>query len=161
MAINFSPEAVNFLLIDYKGEGMSGLFSELPHISGGISNLSDGQAYRAMISIKSENKRRQKIFKQWKVNNINDYTKLFIAGATSEAIPHLLIVIDEFAELKKAEPFILYWQHKNREELLMIKYGAIHDFVSVLKYRKERIVWICFITWMPARLHKQEEDTCR
>lgn len=104
MAINFSPEAVNFLLIDYKGEGMSGLFSELPHISGGISNLSDGQAYRAMISIKSENKRRQKIFKQWKVNNINDYTKLFIAGATSEAIPHLLIVIDEFAELKKAEP---------------------------------------------------------
>ena len=23
MAINFSPEAVNFLLIDYKGEGMS------------------------------------------------------------------------------------------------------------------------------------------
>ena len=104
MAINFSPEAVNFLLIDYKGEGMSGLFSELPHISGGISNLSDGQAYRAMISIKSENKRRQKIFKQWKVNNINDYTKLFIAGDTSEAIPHLLIVIDEFAELKKAEP---------------------------------------------------------
>ena len=38
----------------------------------------------------------------------------------------------------------------------MIKYGAIHDFVFVLKYRKERIVWICFITWMPARLHKQE-----
>ena len=38
----------------------------------------------------------------------------------------------------------------------MIKYGAIHDFVFVLKYRKERIVWICFITWMPARLHKLE-----
>ena len=27
--------------------------------------------------------------------------RLFIAGDTSEAIPHLLIVIDEFAELKK------------------------------------------------------------
>ena len=104
MAINFSPEAVNFLLIDYKGEGMSGLFSELPHISGGISNLSDGQAYRAMISIKSENKRRQRIFKECKVNNINDYTRLFNSGSVNEPIPHLLIIIDEFAELKKAEP---------------------------------------------------------
>lgn len=104
MAVNFSPEAVNFLLIDYKGEGMAGLFSELPHISGKISNLSDGQAYRAMISIKSENRRRQTIFKDAKVNNINDYTKLYCLGHVSEAIPHLLIIIDEFAELKKAEP---------------------------------------------------------
>ncbi len=104
MAVNFSPEAVSFLLIDYKGEGMAGLFSELPHISGKISNLSDGQAYRAMISIKSENRRRQKIFKEAKVNNINDYTKRYMAGSVGEPIPHLLIIIDEFAELKKAEP---------------------------------------------------------
>lgn len=104
MAVNFSPEAVCFLLIDYKGEGMSALFSELPHISGKISNLSDGQAYRAMVSIKSENKRRQRIFKECKVNNINDYTRLFNSGSVNEPIPHLLIIIDEFAELKKAEP---------------------------------------------------------
>lgn len=104
MAINFSPEAVNFLLIDYKGEGMSGMFSDLPHLSGKISNLSDGQVYRAMISIKSENRRRQKIFREYNVNNINDYTKLFLAGRVKEAIPHLLIIIDEFAELKKEEP---------------------------------------------------------
>lgn len=104
MAVNFSPEAVTFLLIDYKGEGMSALFSGLPHISGEISNLSDGQAYRAMISIKSENKRRQRLFKESKVNNINDYTKLFNSGSVSEPIPHLMIIIDEFAELKKAEP---------------------------------------------------------
>ena len=104
MAVNFSPEAVCFLLIDYKGEGMSALFSELPHISGKISNLSDGQAYRAMVSIKSENKRRQRIFKECKVNNINDYTRLFNSGSVNEPIPHLLIIIDEFAELKKAKP---------------------------------------------------------
>ena len=83
---------------------MSALFSELPHISGKISNLSDGQAYRAMVSIKSENKRRQRIFKECKVNNINDYTRLFNSGSVNEPIPHLLIIIDEFAELKKAEP---------------------------------------------------------
>lgn len=104
MAVNFSPEEVNFLLIDYKGEGMAGLFADLPHISGKISNLSDGQAYRAMISIKSENRRRQTIFKKAGVNNINTYTKYYIAGQVTEPVPHLLIIIDEFAELKKAEP---------------------------------------------------------
>ena len=57
-----------------------------------------------MVSIKSENKRRQRIFKECKVNNINDYTRLFNSGSVNEPIPHLLIIIDEFAELKKAEP---------------------------------------------------------
>ena len=108
MAVNFSPEEVNFLLIDYKGEGMAGLFDDLPHISGKISNLSDGQAYRAMISIKSENRRRQTIFKRAGVNNINTYTKCYIAGQVTEPIPHLLIIVDEFAELKKAEPEFMH-----------------------------------------------------
>ena len=57
-----------------------------------------------MVSIKSENKRRQRILKECKVNNINDYTRLFNSGSVNEPIPHLLIIIDEFAELKKAEP---------------------------------------------------------
>ena len=104
MAINFSPQAVNFLLIDYKGEGMSGLFSELPHVSGSISNLSEGQVQRAMVSIKSENRRRQRLFKKYKVNNINDYIELFDEGEIIEEIPHLMIIIDEFAELKKEHP---------------------------------------------------------
>ena len=64
----------------------------------------DCAARSFMVSIKSENKRRQRIFKECKVNNINDYTRLFNSGSVNEPIPHLLIIIDEFAELKKAEP---------------------------------------------------------
>lgn len=104
LAINYSPSDVAFFLIDFKGGGMANLFSNLPHLVGEISNLSGNQVRRAMISIKSENKRRQRLFNQHGVNNINNYTRLFKSGEASVAIPHLLIIIDEFAELKREEP---------------------------------------------------------
>lgn len=104
LAINFSPEDVAFFIIDFKGGGMANLFSGLPHLAGQISNLSGNQIRRAMVSIKSENIRRQKIFGEYGVNNINHYTQLYKRGKSNIPIPHLLIIIDEFAELKKEEP---------------------------------------------------------
>lgn len=104
LAVNFSPEDVSFFIIDFKGGGMANLFSEIPHLGGQISNLSGNQVHRAMISIKSENERRQRLFAEYGVNNINAYTKLYKSHETSIPIPHLFIIIDEFAELKREEP---------------------------------------------------------
>lgn len=104
LAINFSPDDIGFFVIDYKGGGMANLFSGLPHMIGQISNLSGNQVRRAMVSIKSENMRRQRVFNEHGVNNINLYTKLYKNKEASEPIPHMFIVIDEFAELKREEP---------------------------------------------------------
>jgi S-DNA-T family DNA segregation ATPase FtsK/SpoIIIE len=104
LSINFSPDDIAFFIIDYKGGGMANLFSGLPHMIGSISNLSGNQVRRAMVSIKSENVRRQKVFNEHEVNNINLYTKLYKNGEASVPIPHLFIIIDEFAELKREEP---------------------------------------------------------
>lgn len=104
LAINYSPDDIGFFIIDYKGGGMANLFDGLPHMIGQISNLSGNQVKRAMISIKSENKRRQRIFNENGVNNINSYTQLYKNGETDLPIPHLFIIIDEFAELKREEP---------------------------------------------------------
>lgn len=104
LAINFSPEDICFFIIDFKGGGMANLFSDLPHLSGQISNLSGNQVRRAMISIKSENMRRQKLFTDYGVNNINLYTRLYKNHEAQIPIPHLFIIIDEFAELKREEP---------------------------------------------------------
>ena len=104
MAVNYSPLEVNFFLIDYKGGGMAGLFSGLPHICGSISNLSGGLISRALTSIKSENLRRQKLFSRHGVNHIRSYARLFYEGKVDNPLPHLIIIIDEFAELKKEEP---------------------------------------------------------
>ena len=104
LAINFSPDDVGFFLIDYKGGGMANLFMNLPHVVGTISNLSGNQVTRAMVSIKSENRRRQRLFNESGVNNINAYTQLYKNGETKTPVPHLFIIIDEFAELKREEP---------------------------------------------------------
>ncbi|WP_268888296.1 FtsK/SpoIIIE domain-containing protein, partial [Limosilactobacillus equigenerosi] len=39
LAVNFAPEDVGFLPIDYKGGGMANLFANLPHLMGMITNL--------------------------------------------------------------------------------------------------------------------------
>lgn len=104
MAVRYRPEEVGFFLIDYKGGGMANLFLELPHLIGHISNLSGQMIQRAMVSIKSENKRRQTIFNQNGVNNIHEYIRRYRAGETETPLPHIMIIIDEFAELKKEEP---------------------------------------------------------
>lgn len=104
MAINFSPDDVCFFVIDYKGGGMANPLSGLPHMIGQVSNLSGSQVHRAMVSIKSENKRRQRIFNEYGVNNINLYTRLYKNGEAKNPLPHLFIIIDEFAELKREEP---------------------------------------------------------
>lgn len=104
LAVNFHPHEVGFLLIDYKGGGMAGLFKNLPHLLGTITNLDGSESMRAMASIKSELARRQKIFSQNNVNHINDYNKLFKLGDVAEPLPHLFLISDEFAELKKEQP---------------------------------------------------------
>lgn len=108
LCVNFSPDDVNFLIIDYKGGGMANLFADLPHLAGQITNLSGNSIRRAMISIKSESIRRQRLFNDYLVNNINQYTQLYKDGRAPVAIPHLLIVVDEFAELKNAEPEFMF-----------------------------------------------------
>lgn len=104
LAVNFHPYEVGFLLIDYKGGGMAGLFKNLPHLLGTITNLDGSESQRALASIKSELARRQRIFGQNNVNHINAYNKLFKDGEVKEPIPHLFLISDEFAELKKEQP---------------------------------------------------------
>lgn len=104
LAVNFSPEDISYFIIDFKGGGMANLFTDLPHLAGQISNLSGNQVRRAMISIESENKRRQRLFAENNVNNIFDYTRLYKSYEVTVPLPHLFIIIDEFAELKREEP---------------------------------------------------------
>jgi S-DNA-T family DNA segregation ATPase FtsK/SpoIIIE len=104
LAVSFHPHEVGFLLIDYKGGGMANLFTDLPHLLGTITNLDGGESMRALASIRSENARRQRIFAEHGVNSINAYTRLFKSGEATTPLPHLFIICDEFAELKKDQP---------------------------------------------------------
>ena len=109
MAVTYHPYDVSFVLIDYKGGGMANLLEGLPHVVGKITNIGSN-IERSLISLKSENKRRLRAFERAsdqcgvKVNHIDMYQRLYREGRIREPMPHLVIVADEFAELKKEEP---------------------------------------------------------
>ena len=104
MAVNFSPEDISFFIVDFKGGGMANQFEKLPHLAGQITNLGGNQIHRALVSIRSENIRRQRMFAENGTKNIYEYTRAYKNHEVQEALPHLLIVVDEFAELKKEHP---------------------------------------------------------
>lgn len=110
LAVNYHPEEVAFILIDYKGGGMAKSFENLPHTAGIITNLDGSAIKRSLVSIESELKRRQAIFaeasKKVGVSNIDiyKYQKLYREGTVTEPLQHLFIISDEFAELKTQQP---------------------------------------------------------
>ena len=106
MAVNYHPHDVNFVIIDYKGGGMSDLLEPLPHVVGKITNI-DRNITRSLVSLESEKNRRERLFSQAGVKNISQYRKAYRNGEVKVRLPHLIIVTDEFAELKKEEPEFL------------------------------------------------------
>ncbi len=104
-AAKYSPEEAAFVLIDYKGGAMAAKFQALPHLAGTITNIDGRAVFRALISIKSEIARRQALLKaSGNLAHIDAYQKLRRAGRANEPLPHLLIIADEFAELKANQP---------------------------------------------------------
>lgn len=104
VATLFHPYEVGFLIIDFKGGGMVNQFKNLPHLMGAITNI-DGKAIdRSLKSIKAELLKRQELFADMEVNSIEKYISAYKAGKTKIPLPHLIIIVDEFAELKAEQP---------------------------------------------------------
>lgn len=114
MCVNYSPDDVSFILIDYKGGGLAGAFDNatyhLPHLAGTITNLDGAAITRSLVSIQSELKRRQAVFNEARdktgeaTMDIYKYISYYRQGVLEEPVPHLFVVADEFAELKQQQP---------------------------------------------------------
>ena len=116
LAVNFHPYEVQFILIDYKGGGLAGAFEnqtigiKLPHLVGVITNLDKNEINRSLASIESELKRRQALFNKAReiseesTIDIYKYQEMYRNGKVDEPVSHLLIIADEFAELKQQQP---------------------------------------------------------
>lgn len=113
LCVNFPPEQVSFVLIDYKGGGLASAFTRknltLPHLAGTITNLDGSEIARSLTSLRSELTRRQRLLDKAKQTtgeatmDALSYMRHFIKGDVSVPMPHLFIVADEFAELKQQE----------------------------------------------------------
>lgn len=104
IATIFHPYEVAFVIIDFKGGGMVNQFKNLPHLLGAITNIDGKEIDRSLKSIKAELQKRQRLFAEAEVNHIDKYIQKYKAGQVTTPIPHLILIVDEFAELKAEQP---------------------------------------------------------
>lgn len=104
MATLYHPYEVGFVIIDFKGGGMVNQFKNLPHLLGAITNIDGKQINRSLMSIKAELEKRQRLFAEVEVNHIDKYIQKFKDGEATVPLPHLILIVDEFAELKAEQP---------------------------------------------------------
>jgi DNA segregation ATPase FtsK/SpoIIIE, S-DNA-T family len=107
LAITHHPNLVNFVLVDFKGGAAFKPFEKIPHTVGMVTDLSGKLTERALISLKSELRRREHILSQADVKKISEYIALCAQNPSMEPLPHLIIIIDEFAELAKEHPIFM------------------------------------------------------
>lgn len=100
LAAEYSPDALTFLFIDYKGGAAFQSCADLPHCVGVVTDLSGMRVRRALTSLRAELRRREMILA---ASGVPDLAGLLqVRGATP--LPALVIVIDEFAALVREEP---------------------------------------------------------
>jgi len=90
-ALRYSPEVLNFFFLDFKGGAAFQIFSDLPHVTGVVTNLSPELVERGLKAIQNEIERRQRLF-GGQVQNIWDYNR----GRREGLLPHLVLFLDEF-----------------------------------------------------------------
>ena len=114
LCIQYSPQELNFVMIDFKGGGAAQLFSNkaytIPHVAGTLSNLDSAGMERALVSFQNECHRREELFQLMSdtvgkpVMNLSSYQKCWNPELKLPYLASLVIIVDEFAELKKERP---------------------------------------------------------
>ncbi len=110
LAITHDPDAVNFVLVDFKGGASFADFAKLPHVAGVITNLQNDVSLidRVYASLSGEQQRRQRMLHEaGNLDNIKQYQAKWHMDSSMEPMPHLLIIVDEFAELIANRPDFL------------------------------------------------------
>jgi S-DNA-T family DNA segregation ATPase FtsK/SpoIIIE len=103
LAAELGPDHLTLVLVDYKGGSTFDLCSDLPHTVGVVTDLDDGLAERALVSLEAELTRRERIIRSFGASDIAAYR----LSAAVDPMPRLVVVIDEFAALAKDLPDFL------------------------------------------------------
>ncbi|MER7453416.1 type VII secretion protein EccCa [Nocardia beijingensis] len=102
-----SPDALNLVLVDFKGGATFLGLEPLPHVAAVITNLEEELSLvdRMKDALAGEMNRRQELLRSaGNFANVTDYERARNAGASLDPLPALFIVVDEFSELLSQKP---------------------------------------------------------
>ncbi|WP_284979744.1 FtsK/SpoIIIE domain-containing protein [Arthrobacter sp. fls2-241-R2A-200] len=102
LALNHPPEHVTFLFFDFKGGSGLRPLTGLPHCLGLLTDLSEHQLDRALVSLRAEIRYREERFQAVGASDLSAYQQARVPS--NESIPHLFVVIDEFRMLVDEAP---------------------------------------------------------
>ncbi len=107
LAATHDSQALNFVLVDFKGGATFASLDRLPHTAAVITNLHDELSLvdRMSDALNGELVRRQELLrKSGNLASLRDYERARQAGAALAPLPVLLVVCDEFSELLSEKP---------------------------------------------------------
>lgn len=104
LAVANRPDAMTFVLVDYKGGAAFKDCVDLPHTVGMVTDLDTHLVERALESLGAELRRREHLLAASGAKDIEDYTELLDRDRSIAPLPRLLIVIDEFASMARELP---------------------------------------------------------
>ncbi|GIG54905.1 FtsK/SpoIIIE domain-containing protein [Demequina activiva] len=105
LAMANRPDALNFVLVDYKGGSAFADCERLPHTVGMVTNLDARETERALASLEAELKRRERVLKdEIGAKDVDVAWAKNPEAAAAAGLARLVLVIDEFAELKTELP---------------------------------------------------------
>ncbi len=102
LAARLSPDHLTFLLVDFKGGSTFDACARLPHVVGMVTDLDDGLARRALVSLDAELTRREQLLRDAGAEDLSAYR-----SRSARPLPRLAVVIDEFAGLASGHPELL------------------------------------------------------
>ncbi|MGI8759902.1 MAG: FtsK/SpoIIIE domain-containing protein, partial [Jatrophihabitantaceae bacterium] len=100
LAVTHPPDAICFVLVDYKGGAAFADCARLPHTAGVVTDLDAHLTRRALQSLDCELRLREELFARVNAKDLAGYRAL----AAGEPVPRLVLVIDEFAALAEELP---------------------------------------------------------
>ncbi|MYG57247.1 MAG: hypothetical protein F4067_07170 [Acidimicrobiia bacterium] len=106
LAANYSPEQVNFVLVDYKGGSAFDQCASLPHVVGLVTDLDDRLAERALRCLEAEIRHREQVLRDRGATDLAHYRSRAKteSGEPWPPLPRLVVIIDEFAALAAELP---------------------------------------------------------
>ncbi|MFI9102992.1 FtsK/SpoIIIE domain-containing protein [Streptomyces fildesensis] len=104
LAVANRPDAMTFVLVDYKGGAAFKDCVQLPHTVGLVTDLDTHLVERALASLSAELTHREHRLAAAGAKDLEDYLDYASRRPELAPIPRLLIVIDEFASMARELP---------------------------------------------------------